>query len=156
MNKKHLLWFLVAANVLLTFASVGAEGFFGWTLPPVLAAYEHEKITGFSPWTSLTEAMRLMVLCVTGLVAFAAWTGLATFWRHARGFFLFSVALDVLLRLVEGPLVTTSIGAAFRMMDLLVAGMIIGLVYYSDLARVFERPKAAQGSAAMQVGAGPA
>jgi hypothetical protein len=36
MNKRHLLWILVAVNVLLTFASVGAEGFFGWTLPPVL------------------------------------------------------------------------------------------------------------------------
>ena len=33
MNKSRLLWILVAANVLFAFGSVGAEAFFGWTLP---------------------------------------------------------------------------------------------------------------------------
>jgi hypothetical protein len=149
MNNKHLLWFLVAANVLFTFASVGAEGFFGWTLPPALAAYRHERFAwGFS------EALRLMALAVTALVAFAAWIGLASLWRHARGLFLFSLGLGILDRLIAGPSVTTSIGAAFRMADSVVAGVIIGLVYFSDLARVFEKRPVAEGTAAWQVGRG--
>ena len=135
MNKKHLLWFLVVANVLFAFASVGVEGFFGWTLPPALAAYNHERFTGFSAW----EALRFMVVGMTALVAFAAWTGLATFWRHARGLFVFSLGLDVLFRLIAGPSVTTSIGAAFRTVDCVIAGTILGLVFFSDLAHVYER-----------------
>jgi hypothetical protein len=147
MSKKHLLWFLVAANVLFAFASVGAEGFFGWTLPPALAAYHHERFTGFSAW----HALRLMVLGVTALVAFAAWIGLASFWRHARGLFLFSLGLDVLFRLIAGPSVTTSIGAAFRTVDCVIAGAILGLVFFSDLARVYEHREVNDGSPALPV-----
>ena len=151
MSKKSLLRFLVAANILLTFASVGVEGFFGWTLPPALAAYNHDRFTGFSSW-GLWESFRLMTLAVTTLVAFAAWIGLAGFWHRARGLFLFSLTLAVLDRLIAGPSVTTSMGAAFRMMDSIAAGAIVGLVYFSDLARVFERRPVTEGSAAWQVG----
>jgi hypothetical protein len=35
--------------------------------------------------------------------------------------------------------VTTSVGAMFRVMNGLVGGVILGLVYFSDLARRFER-----------------
>ena len=48
MNKSHLLRMLVAADVLLAFASVGAEGFFGWTLPSPLAEYARNRFSGFS------------------------------------------------------------------------------------------------------------
>src|SRR5262245_26332976 len=154
MNKKQLLWLLVIVNILLTFASVGAEGFFGWTLPPVLQAYRQEKL-GFSP-LAFSHAFRLMFLAVTCLFAFASWIGLASFWRHGRGLFLFSLGLDVVLRLMEGPLVIPSVGAAFRVLDAVSAGMIIGLVYFSDLARVFEEPRAVQAAPAAQVGAGRA
>jgi hypothetical protein len=152
MNKKHLLWFLVAANVVFAFASVGAEGFFGWTLPPALAEYTHERFTGISHGGML-EALRLMVLAATALFAFAAWIGLATFWRHARGLFVLSLGLDLLFRFVAGPSVTTSVGEVFRMMDCIVSGSIIGLVYFSDLARVFERRPIAEGGAALGMGA---
>ena len=39
MIKCRLLVLLVMVNVLFAFASVGAEAFFGWTLPPSLADY---------------------------------------------------------------------------------------------------------------------
>jgi hypothetical protein len=135
MNKKRLLWFLIVANVLLAFGSVGAEGFFSWTLPPALAAYRHDR---GGAW-DLPGAFRLMLVGTTALVAFASWIGLASFWRHARGLFVFSIALDILFRFVAGPLVTPSVGAAFRMADAITAGMILGLVYFSDLARAFEK-----------------
>jgi hypothetical protein len=156
MNKKHLLWYLVAANVLFSFASVGAEGFFGWTLPPSLAAYHHDRFTAFT-LSNVLEGVRLLLLAVTCLVAFTAWISLASFWRHARGLFLFSIGLGVFYELIAGPQVTTSIGAAFRMMDSISAGAIIGLVYFSDLARAFERrPVAEATSPTWHGGADPA
>src|SRR5262245_19330439 len=154
MNKKHLLWLLIVANVLLAFGSVGAEGFFGWTLPPALAAYRQEK-WALSGW-DVSETFRLMMVCVTALVAFAAWIGLASLWRHARGLFVFSIALDILFRFVAGPLVTPSVGAAFRMADAITAGMILGLVYFSDLARAFEKRPDTEASRAWQVHKGRA
>ena len=86
MNKKHVLWFLIVANILLAFGSVGAEGLFGWTLPRELAAYRHEG-------GGLAGALRLMFVCLTALVGLASWIGLASFWRHARGLFVFAIAL---------------------------------------------------------------
>jgi hypothetical protein len=149
MNRKHLLLALVAANVLFAFASVGAEGFFGWTLPPALEAYQRDKFSDFG----LIDGLKLMTLGMIALFAFASWIGLATFWRHARGLFVFTLGLDILFRLVAGPSVRTSIGTAFQMMDLLVAGTIIGLVYFSDLAREFEGAKVPQRSSAWEINA---
>jgi hypothetical protein len=149
MNKKHVLWFLIVANILLAFGSVGAEGLFAWTLPPGLAAYRHEG------W-GLAGALRLMFVGLTALVGLASWIGLASFWRHARGLFVFAIALDISFRLVAGPLVTPSIGAAFRMAEAIVTGMILGLVYFSDLARAFEKRADSQPNNAWQASTGGA
>jgi hypothetical protein len=137
MNKSHQLRLLVAVNVLLAFATVGAEGFFGWTLPPALAAYKHAQWTSFSingPW----DALRLMLLAITALCAFAAWIGLVTFWRFARGLYLAAIAVHILNVLLSGARVTTSIGAAFGQVNGLVSGAILGLAYFSDLSHRFE------------------
>jgi len=134
MNKNHLLWILLAANVFLTFASVGAEAFFGWTLPPGLAEYRHGRFAGFS----ITNVFHFLLLIITASFAFAAWIGLACFWRYGRSLYLASCVLSLLLTLLSGPKVLTSVGAMFRMSSALVGGAILGLVYFSDLARRFE------------------
>ena len=135
MNKSRLLLTLVAANVLFAFASVGAEGFFGWTLPPALAQYEHARFSMSNP----ADLLRIPLLAVISLLAFASWIGLVSFWRHARGFYLLSWASWILFTLFAGAQVRTSVGSVFAELDALVAGAIIGLVYFSDLARRFER-----------------
>jgi hypothetical protein len=141
MNKSHLLWILVAIQVLLTFASVGAEGFFGWTLPPVLAEYTHSRFVA-SPFSSPGSVLRLLLLLITSTVAFAAWIGLAVFWRGARRLYIASTVLGMLLILSSGARVESSIGAMFGEMSAIVGGAILGLVYFSDLARRFERAPA--------------
>lgn len=137
MNKSRLLWILVAANVLLAFASVGAEGFLGWTLPPALADYEHTRFSGFA----FSNLIHFGLLAITTLCAFAAWISLASFWSFARRLYLVSLALDFLLILYSGPSVQTSVGAMFQVMCGVVGGAILGLVYFSDLARRYERPR---------------
>ena len=130
MSKSRLLWILIAADVLLAFGTVGAEAFFTWTLPSELAEYRNSVDV---------SAFRLFWLGMTTLSAFVAWAGLASFWRPARGIYLFAQATWVLFALISGPQVTTSVGVAFSIVNTLVSGLIIGLVYFSDLARRFER-----------------
>ena len=135
MNKNHLLRMLVAVDVLLAFASVGAEGFFGWTLPPSLAEYERTRFSISGP----ADVIQLFLLATTVLCAFAAWIGLVSYWRFARRLYLVSWAIWILLVLLSGPSVKPSVAAMFSEMNAMVGGAILGLVYFSDLARRFER-----------------
>jgi hypothetical protein len=132
---------LIAADVLLAFGSVGAEAFFGWTLPPALADYVRHR-TNQLP--GLGDVIPIMLLLTTSASAFVAWIGLASFWRHARGVYLFSCATWILHLLVAGPSVKPSVAAVFTATNAVVGGMIIGLVYFSDLARRFETRRSEQ------------
>ena len=153
MNKTRLLWILVAADVLLAFGSVGAEAFFGWTFPPSLAEYTRLRVSSLP---TPRDVIPLALLAATVASAFVAWIGLVTFWRFARRLYLFSCATWLLHILVSGPRVTTSVGATFSMLNGLVGGVILGLVYFSDLARRFERaPVEKSAAAGMSLGADP-
>src|SRR5690242_9444317 len=143
MNKSQLLWILVAVQVLTTFASVGAAGLFGWTLPPVLAAYTHTRFVP-SPLTSPLAMLRFLLLLTTSCFAFAAWIGLVSFWRGARRLYVVTWGLCLLLMLFSGARVDTFVGATFRELSAVVGGVILGLIYFSDLARRFERAPSKQ------------
>jgi hypothetical protein len=136
MKKHRLLLILVAADVLLAFASVGAEAFFGWTLPPSLAEYTQLR---FSRLPGAGDVIPLLLLIITVSTALLGWIGLVNYWRVARRLYLISLASWILETLISGPSVKTSVGAMFAEMNGLVAGAIIGLVYFSDLARRFEK-----------------
>ena len=71
--------------------------------------------------------------------AFAAWIGLVSYWWVARRLYLFSLATWMLLILLSGPSVMPSVAAVIAVMNALVGGIILGLVYFSDLAPRFER-----------------
>lgn len=139
MNKHRLLLILVVADVLLAFASVGAEAFFGWTLPPALAEYTRHRVSGLP---TAGDVIPLFLLAATVCLAFVAWIGLLFYWRLARRLYLVSCATGALLILFSGPSVKTSVGAMFTVLNALVGGAIIGLVYFSDLAHRFERAPA--------------
>ena len=145
MNKTRVLWMLIAADVLLAFGSVGAEAFFGWTLPPALAEYVQQRTNRFPGFGDLIP---IMLLLTTSASAFVAWIGLASFWRHARAVYLFSCATWILHMLVAGPSVKPSVAAVFTVTNAVVGGMIIGLVYFSDLARRFEVRRSEQPASA--------
>ena len=141
MSKTRLLWILVGVHVLLTFASVGAEGFFGWTLPPVLAEYSQSRFSAW-PFSSAGSVFQLLLLVAATCTAFAAWIGLVCFWRGARRLYVASWVLGTLLTLSSGARVDTSIGAMFGELGAVVGGVIFGLIYFTDLARRFERAPA--------------
>ena len=152
MNHNRMLWTLVILDIFLAFASAGAEGFFGWTLPPALAEYARHR---FSRTPGPPDAIPFALLAITVLSAFGAWIGLLSYWRFARRLYLFSCAAWMLHTLIAGPSVRTSVGAMFSGMNGLVGGAIIGLVYFSDLARRYERSPVRTGTVPdVRVGAG--
>jgi len=154
MNKSRLLWILVLADLMTSFASVGSEAFFGWTLPPELKTYGHGEGTG--SWISgAGDAFQLLLLAVTCLFAFAAWISLVSYWRYARELYLVACATWLLLIVVSGPSVLPSVSLMFRIVNGMVGGLIISLVYFSDLAHRFERRPVEGGApAAVNLGAG--
>lgn len=137
MNKSRLLYALVIADVFLAFGSVGSEAFFGWTLPPAVHDYVHQRFTGLP---GLGDVLPLMVLATTVLCCFAAWIGLVSYWPHARRLYLVASGLWVFHVLIAGPSLKPSISEAITVVNAMVGGAIIGLVYFSSLAQRFERP----------------
>jgi hypothetical protein len=145
MAKDRLLLVLVAADVLLAFSSIGAEMFFSWTLPGALQKYlESRAWTPSTPWE--------YALCVlwAGSVGctVAGWIGLINYWSFARRLYLVAWATWTLLILLSGPSVLTPVGAVVDTLGAVVAGAILGLVYFSDLSRRFE-----PGAGTVRVGA---
>jgi DMSO/TMAO reductase YedYZ heme-binding membrane subunit len=123
--------------VFLAFGSVGSEAFFGWTLPPAVHDYVHQR---FSSLPGLADVFPLLVLATTVLCSFAAWIGLVSYWSHARRLYLIASGLGVFHILLAGPSIKPSIAEAITVVNAMVGGAIIGLVYFSELARRFERP----------------
>lgn len=139
MKEHQLLTTLVAANVLLAFASVGSEAWFGWTFPPALADFTQARFSRLSHMDG-TTAFQLLLISAAALCAFAAWIGLLRYRPYARRLLLIAMSLTLAHVLLAGPSVRTSVGAMFHVMDSVVGGALLGLVYFSDLARRFARP----------------
>ena len=138
MNKDRVLVALVVADILLAFSIIGAELMFQWTLPAPLREYAVGR--AWSP-SNVWAAGGLMVWATTVSCTVVAWIGLLNYWRLARPLYLVAWGTWVLLALISGPSVLTPVGAMFDMLSSIVGGVIIGLVYFSDLARSFEKPR---------------
>jgi hypothetical protein len=68
-----------------------------------------------------------------------AWVGLLNHWWFARRLYLAAWISWFVLLLFSGPSVSTPLGAMFSTMEGVIGGAILGLVYFSDLSRSFER-----------------
>ena len=134
MSRERALVVLVAADVFLSFAGIGVEAFFGWTLPGALRDYVR--------WSGTFGFRQFGMLFLWSLIAacaIAAWVGLVNRWWFARRLYVIACAASTVLHLFSGPSVATPVGAMLDRLNWLVGGAILGLVYFSDLSRSFER-----------------
>jgi len=136
MNKERMLTLLVLADVFLAFAVIGSDLVLGWTLPDPLQRYIYPQALSFSGGPAF---LLLMLWSMTVSCTVVAWVGLLNLWRFARRLYLVGWAMWVLLLLLSGPSVMTSLGAMLSTVEAVVGGAIVGLVYFSDLSRHFER-----------------
>src|SRR4030095_5928051 len=76
----------------------------------------------------------LKVLWVNVVIATTfSWIGLLNLVRGARVLYLVSWAGQLILTLLSGPVVSTSLAQAAQMLGALVGGAIIGLIYFTEL-----------------------
>ena len=137
MSRERALVLLVGADVFLAFTRMGVEAFFSWTLPGPLRDYVH--------WSGGVTFHGVGLLALWGLTAtcaIAAWIGLLNYWWFARRLYVAALIATLTLMLCSGPAVDTPVGAMLDTVNSLIGGMILGLVYFSDLSRRFERSSA--------------
>jgi hypothetical protein len=134
MSRERALVVLVAADVFLAFAGIGVDAFFGWTLPGALRDY----VRGSGSF-NLRQFGLLVLWGLTAACAITAWVGLVSRWWFARRLYVIACAASTVLLLFSGPSVSTPVGAMLDRLNWLVGGAILGLVYFSELSRSFER-----------------
>ena len=134
MSRERALVWLVAADVFLAFSGVGVEMFFNWTLPGPLREYAHGS-HGFS----LSRFVVLALWAMTSVCAIAAWVGLLNYWWFARRLYVISCVAWLSLLLCSGPSVATPLSHMLHTLNALVGGVILGLIFFSDLSTRFDR-----------------
>jgi hypothetical protein len=77
----------------------------------------------------------------TFIAMIVAWIGLWRLWRRARAIYLYSWFAGLLLTAFVGPVVFSGVASMLSDAALLSAGLILGLIYFSDLCHAFEHPK---------------
>lgn len=137
MSRERALVVLIAADVFLTFAAMGVEAFFSWTLPGTLRDY----VRGSGAF-GFRQFGLLFLWALTAVCAITAWVGLLNYWWFARRLYVIACVATTTLLLFSGPVVSTPLGGMLERLNWLVGGAILGLVYFSDLSRHFERSAA--------------
>lgn len=136
MARKEWLYGLVAADVVLAFATIGVESVMHKFLPPALREQQSRSWLE-SDWSVL--ALSELGLWVTSVALFvAAWIALVLFLRRAREIYLAAWALTALSLALRGPAVWTAAGTVLDTIGTLVSGALVGLVWFSDLAARYE------------------
>ena len=138
MSRNQMLTVLVLADVVTAFSTIGSEMFFGWTLPRQLQEYTGPQNMAIFSGRAL---ILLPLWAITVGSTLVAWVGLLNHWWFARRLYLAAWIAWSVLVLCSGPSVATSLGSMFSTVEAVIGGAILGLVYFSDLSREFERPE---------------
>ena len=136
MSKTGVLHALVLADIGLAFTVIAVEMVLQGTLPPPLRDYVGSQTGGPAGLTSLVS---LSMWATSIALTLVAWIGLLGLWPVARGLYLSAWIAWIGYLVVSGPAVMTQVGGALDTVEAVVGGAILGLVYFSDLARVFDR-----------------
>jgi hypothetical protein len=138
MRNQRVLTFLVVADIVLSVAAVVAEIAFQWTLPEPLRKYVDQwGEPSLTPFEFVQLGLFFVVLSVT----ITAWISLLN-WRWGPALYITALGLNALGTALSEPSVSTAAGATIEIPAMLVGGMILGLVYFSDLRERF-RPQPA-------------
>lgn len=142
MKREQWLVALVIADFMLAMSVIGIEAGLWWTLPEAVRPYV------WTGWVAPQSAFELVLSCtwlLSVVGTFVAWVGLLQHWRPARALYLVSWALNLAVTLPAGVSVMSSAGAVAQTLDSAIGGMLLGLLYFTDLRERFEaRPVVAE------------
>jgi len=137
MPLKTLLRLLIVAEILLGGLGAALDIALEPRLPEPLRSY----LAADSESWSTTDNIMLCIGIPTLIATIVSWIGLWRLWPSARPIYLYSCVAGVLLVAFLGPSVSSAVGTMFSEGAMLVAGFILGLIYFSDLRHAFERAK---------------
>jgi hypothetical protein len=109
-------------------------------LPAELREYEQSASKSSFKVTDCIRAALLLVLLPAALTATI---GLFFSWRPARFLFLWTRAVVVLCSPLFAPSVDSGWGDLFDGAAILVAGVVIGMLYFSELKDLYDKPTSA-------------
>jgi uncharacterized membrane protein len=129
---KTLFRCIVGGNIALLVASAAVLLLVDKVLPPELRGWV--EVQSNSEWAVLdTFVVGMAVISVVASV------GLLFFARWSRPVYAASSVAVIATGLFTGPLVSTAIEASLSDAILLYDGVVIGVAYFSDVRRCFER-----------------
>ncbi len=134
MNQLRLFRVLVSAQIGLVVLAIAASVRLEKTLPQALQAYLRAQQD--APFVSKDA-----VLIAAGIPLLAAmvvaWIALLRFWRIGPWFYLATTVGGFVLTLATGPSVATAIETALDTASSVIAGAIIAMAFFSDVAGRF-------------------
>ena len=133
---QRILRYLIVAEIVLVVLMVAAAFVEDRFLPPLLQQYQ-ESIS--SDEFSSTDILWLAVGIPALIVSIVAWIALWRGWRIGRR--LYTIGWIAFLPVIAftGPLVQTGAVSFIDTVSSLVGGVILGLLYFSDLRQQYDR-----------------
>ena len=134
MNQLRLFRVLIAAQIGLVVLAIAASVRLEATLPEPLRAYQQAQLD--TPFAS--KAVAFAALGIPLLAAMVvAWIALLRFWRIGPWLYLATTVAGIALTIATGPSVTTAIETTLDTASSVVAGAIIAMAFFSDVAGRF-------------------
>lgn len=134
MNLERIFRGLVVSDIALTVTSIPATLLSEHFLPSALQAYVHAESE--APLTVL-EAVLFAFAVALMVVLVVAWVGLLRWRRSAPHLYLVACASYAPFLLIAGPTVSTAFETATGTVGSIISGLILGMVYFSDLRARF-------------------
>ena len=135
MPLKTLLRVAILAEILLAAFGALVDIALETRLPESLRNY----LAAESESWLIADNIMLFVGIPTLIATIVGWIGLWRLWRPARPIYLYSWLAGLLLTAFTGPAVSSAVGYMLSDASVLSAGLILGLIYFSDLRHAFER-----------------
>ncbi len=139
MNAVKTLRLLIACEALAIALTLAADSLTRGALPASLQAYLAEVEKAELPPGSTAVALLAIGAIVTLVVA---WIGLWRLWRPARAIYTGAALAAVASVSFTGPVVSSGVTDTIGDVASITSGMILGLLYFSELRQHFGAPSA--------------
>jgi hypothetical protein len=134
MRRESILGLLIFCELAMCLATVVSDHALRAFLPGQLR--EYLSVAGRNAFR-MPDVLFLVVWATMVVATIVGWIGLLNYWKPARAIYAVSWAATLAYTVLAGPIVRTSVGGTFDSMTALVGGLILGLIFFSDLKDKF-------------------
>ena len=137
MTKGKFRW-VITASIVASILGIIADFIMEASLPEPLRDYLNAQ-------SEADLTTRDAIVAVVSLLFLVAWVvaiiGLYCFWQFARPLMVIVLIGSIIISVVIGPTVQSGLTTAFAVVDTLLSGMILALIYTTPVRTWFEKPE---------------